>query len=80
MAPACYRTTMATAAHKERRETRRASGLGSAVGIDLLQAKKDLSALRQRSARLIESVLREAGSAEGPADLSSNLRGYLDQR
>lgn len=45
-----------------------------------MQAKKDLSAPKRRSARLIDSVLRDAGSAEGPADLSSNLRRYLDQR
>src|SRR5438552_18606435 len=78
--PACYRLSMSTAANRVRRETRRTSSRPSRVGVDLLEAKKDLSSPRPRSARLIESVLREAGSAEGPADLSSNLRGHLDQR
>jgi len=71
---------MSTAAQKERRETPRTSGSRRPPGVDLVQAKKDLSAPKRRSARLIDSVLRDAGSAEGPADLSSNLRRYLDQR
>lgn len=70
---------MSTAAQREQRETPRASGRRLPPGVDLLQAKKDLSAPKRRSARLIDSVLREAGSAEGPADLSTNLREYLDQ-
>src|SRR5262249_44716659 len=69
-----------TAAHKPRGEPRRPSGRQSGVGIDLLEAKKDLHVPKRRSARLIESVLQEAGSGDGPVDLSSNLRGYLDQR
>ena len=47
------------------------------MGVDLIDAKKALSKPQHRTARLIESVLREAGSAEGPEDLSSNLRHYL---
>ncbi|MFQ5667594.1 MAG: hypothetical protein ACE5I7_14375 [Candidatus Binatia bacterium] len=80
MASACYPAIMPTTAYKARRKTRRVSGRRRTIGVDLLDAKKDLSAPKRRSARLIESVLREAGSAEGPPDLSSNLRGYLDQR
>lgn len=69
---------MSNAAHGERRESRRAGRLSS-IGIDLLEAKQDLRRPHRRSARLIESVLREAGSADGPVDLSSNLRSYLKQ-
>ncbi len=69
---------MRTGAHRVRRETRRTGR--PPIGIDLLDAQKDLGIPRRRSARLIESVLREAGSADGPADLSTNLRHYLNQR
>jgi hypothetical protein len=70
---------MSTAA-KMRGAVRRTVRRPLTIGVDLFEAKKDLSAPRRRSARLIESVLREAGSADGPPDLSNNLRGYLNQR
>jgi hypothetical protein len=68
---------MSTAA-RMRREAQRTIRRPLTIGVDLLEAKKDLSVPRRRSARLIASVLHEAGSAEGPPDLSSNIRGYLN--
>jgi hypothetical protein len=71
---------MGTPAKKARRQERRKARSARGTGINLAEAKKLLSAPQRRSARLIDNVLREAGSADGPADLSSNLRQYLSEQ
>jgi hypothetical protein len=71
---------MGTPAKKARRQEQRKPRSAPGIGISLGEAKKLLSAPQQRSARLIDNVLREAGSADGPADLSSNLRRYLSEQ
>jgi hypothetical protein len=68
---------MSTSANKVQREMRHVVRRTAPIGVDLFEAKKDLRVSRQRSARLIDSVLRDAGSGDGPADLSANLRRYL---
>jgi hypothetical protein len=71
---------MGIPAKKARRQEQQKSRAAVRIGVDLTEAKKSLSGSQRRSARLIESVLREAGSADGPADLSSNLRRYLSEQ
>ena len=71
---------MGTPAKKARRQEQQKSRAALRIGVDLAEAKKSLSGSQRRSARLIESVLREAGSADGPADLSRNLRRYLSEQ
>jgi hypothetical protein len=61
-------------------KARQKSRSAPTIGVDLAEAKKHLSAPQRRSVRLIDSILREAGSADGPADLSSNLRRYLSEQ
>jgi hypothetical protein len=69
---------MGSPAKKERQEAHKSRATAK-VGVDLAEARKHVSAPQRRSSRLIESVLREAGSADGPADLSTNLRRYLSE-
>jgi hypothetical protein len=71
---------MGTPAKKVRRQEHQKSRSAPRIGVDLAEAKKNLSAPQRRSVRLIDSILREAGSGDGPADLSSNLRRYLSEQ
>ena len=70
---------MGNPAKRERQERHTARGTAT-VGVDLAEARKRLAIPQRRSARLIDSILRDAGSADGPADLSSNLRRYLNEQ
>jgi hypothetical protein len=47
------------------------------IGVDVVEARHELSQPRRRGARLIACVLKEAGTAEGPEDLAAHLRQYL---
>ena len=71
---------MSTGANSARQRTKRGERATPTIGVDVVEAKKELSSPRRRSTRLIQSVLREAGSADGPVDMSTNLRRYLSEQ
>ena len=73
-----------------RRQTRRDSGVREraaayrrrgtglpVIGVDIAEARHELSQPRPRSAGLIARILKEAGTADGPEDLAAHLRNYL---
>ena len=55
---------------------RRGAGL-PVIGVDIVEARHELSQPRPRSARLIARILKEAGTADGPEDLAAHMRRYL---